>query len=300
MDTSSIINLIFLCVLNSLFMVVGMVLNLVVIVSLWKLSQLRKKLCYFTIFVLSCFDLAVVTIAHPILILSTIVWSMGIYHEEIRITRIHILILLGGFSIFALLTLNIERFLALNCPFFHQSAVTKRKLIIFLVLLIIIEMALSPLYYYIKGKTSANMLIAIFFILIWLVFIYINYKIFVVAKSKRKDERAASSEISAFSHLERKKRKMNFKNISTCLLAVGCFFVSSTPQLIYCMWGLTSNTSRNEKHAILFNIWSSTFVCINSTLNCVIFFWRNSILRREGMEILQRFISTKKYQLSYS
>ena len=300
MDTSSIINLIFLCVLNSLFMVVGMVLNLVVIVSLWKLSQLRKKLCYFTIFVLSCFDLAVVTIAHPILILSTIVWSMGIYHEEIRITRIHILILLGGFSIFALLTLNIERFLALNCPFFHQSAVTKRKLIIFLGLLIIIEMALSPLYYYIKGKTSANMLIAIFFILIWLVFIYINYKIFVVAKSKRKDERAASSEISAFNHLERKKRKMNFKNISTCLLAVGCFFVSSTPQLIYCMWGLTSNTSRNEKHAILFNIWSSTFVCINSTLNCVIFFWRNSILRREGMEILQRFISTKKYQLSYS
>ena len=179
--------------------------------------------------------------------------------------------------------MNIERISRPKLPVFPPKCGYQGKLIIFLVLLITIEIALSPLYYYIKGKTSANMLITIFFILIWLIFIYINYKIFVVAKSKRKDERAASSEISAFSHLERKKRKMNFKNISTCLLAVGCLFVCSTPQLIYCMRGLTSNTSRNEKHAILFNIWSSTFVCMNSTLNCVIFFWRNSILRREGM-----------------
>ena len=51
-----LINAIILCVLNGFFMVTGIILNSVVIISLWRSSQHRKKLCYFTIFVLSCFE----------------------------------------------------------------------------------------------------------------------------------------------------------------------------------------------------------------------------------------------------
>ena len=61
-------------------MVAGIFLNSVVIISLWRSSQLRKQLCYFMILVLSCFDLAVVTITHPLLIVSTIYFSQ----EEIN------------------------------------------------------------------------------------------------------------------------------------------------------------------------------------------------------------------------
>jgi hypothetical protein len=62
-------------------MVAGIFLNsVVVIISLWRSSQLRKKLCYFMILVLSCFDLAVITITHPLLIVSTIYFSQ----EEIN------------------------------------------------------------------------------------------------------------------------------------------------------------------------------------------------------------------------
>ena len=50
-------------------MVAGIILNSVVIISLLRSSQLRKKLCYFTILVLSCGDLAEVTIVQPLLIL---------------------------------------------------------------------------------------------------------------------------------------------------------------------------------------------------------------------------------------
>ena len=152
------VNAIFLYILNISFILTGIFLNSLVITSLWRSSQLRKELCYFMILVLSCFDMAVVSIIHPLLISSTILWYMGAHHEDIDATRINTSILLQGFSMFALLTLNIERFLALTCPFFHQRAVTKVKLIIFLALQMIILVALSPLLFF-YAKTIGNMLI---------------------------------------------------------------------------------------------------------------------------------------------
>ena len=147
MDSSTYINGLFLCLLNASFMVAGTFLNSVVIISLRRSSQLRKKLCYFTIVVLSCLDLAVVTITHPVLILSTIFWSMNIYQEKIKIFWDFTLILFGGFSAFAVLTLNIERFLALTYPFFHQTAVTKRRLVLFQAFwMIIIEFVASAIF----------------------------------------------------------------------------------------------------------------------------------------------------------
>ena len=85
MDPNTFINTQFLFLLNVSFMVAGIFLNAVVIISLWRSSKLRKKLCYFLIFDLSCCDLAVVAIYHPVLILSTILWSMQIYYEDLEI-----------------------------------------------------------------------------------------------------------------------------------------------------------------------------------------------------------------------
>ena len=65
MDQNTFINAVFVCLVNASFMVAGIILNAVVMVSLWKSSQLRKKPCYFMILVVSCFDLAVVAITHP-------------------------------------------------------------------------------------------------------------------------------------------------------------------------------------------------------------------------------------------
>ena len=148
MHLSTIINSILLCVLNASFMVAGITLNFVVIISLWRSSQLRKKLCYFMILASSGFDLAVVTIVQPLLILSIILWSMQMYHAGIETLRKYAFIFFVGFSMFALLTLNIERFLALTCPFFHQAVITKGKLAIFLALQMLITVSVMGLYYF--------------------------------------------------------------------------------------------------------------------------------------------------------
>ena len=287
MHLNTFLNALSLCLLNISFLVVGTFLNSVVIISLWRSSQLRKKLCYFMILVLSCFDLAVVTITHPIIVLSTILWSKQMYEEKIDFTRMNTSILLSGFSIFALLTLNIERFLALTCPFFHQTIVTKEKLIFFMALLMIMPVA-SLAFYHFELIIIGDWIMSILLLFILFAFTFLNYKILVIAKSKRCDEGIVPTS-TAPSEQERKQFKKKFKSVSTCSLAVGCFIICFCPEVINAIWRFTSKAPRYDRQAVLNKVWSSTLAAMSSTFNCVIFFWRNSILRREGMKIAKCF-----------
>ena len=240
------------------------------------------------VLVLSCFDLAVVSITHPLVIKSTIY----LHVEQIETTRedrrIFLSFILSGFSMCALFTLNIERFLALTRPFFHQVFVTKRRLAGFLVFLSILVVSLSPLLH-INMKTSLifNILIAICISLMLFLSTYANYRMFVIAKSKRVEKNVAPSTDTSKDE-NRKKRILNLKNISTCSLAVGCYFLCCCPYITYlAIIRLASEKSAYDRQVLLFKLWVSTFVSINSTLNCMIFFWRNSVLRHEGMKIVK-------------
>ena len=240
-------------------MVAGIILNSVVIISLLRSSQLRKKLCYFTILVLSCCDLAVVTIVQPLLILSTILWSMEMYYTEIEFTRMYASILLGSFSMCALLTLNIERFLALTRPFFHQSAVTKRKLTLFLTLQMIILGALIPFCFFYQN-TFVNYL-PIIVIIHLLSYLYIltllNYKMLAIVETKRENQilvTAPRSLAKPGSEEGQKKRKKIFKHISTCSLTIGCFFICSFSVIIFYIWSITSKFPMQDQQTTLLNI----------------------------------------------
>ena len=274
-------------------MVAGIFLNSVVIISLWRSRQLRKKLCYFMILILSCFDLAVVTITHPLLIASTIYYS----REEINVVRENarkfISFILCHLSIFALFTLNIERFLALTRPFFHQASVTKTRIVCFQgFLMIVFVIGLSPALLNFNAKTLSNIVSLVTIFSLLFLFIYSNYKMFLIAKSKRVDETVGPTTAMA-SDENREKRILNLKNISTCSWAVGCFFFCSCPQIIYSILRLASETPIYDEQFLLFSLWSTTFISMNSTFNCLIFFWRNSILRHEGIKIVT-FFSTKR------
>ena len=289
MHPSTLIYAVIICVLNAFFMVTGIILNSVVIITLWRSSQLRKKLCYFMILVLSCFDLPEVIIGHPLLILSTILWSVQINHREITRIRKYTFILLSGFSMLALLTLNIERFLALTRPYFHQTAVTKGKLALFLALQIIIVVALTLLYFFgPKTIVYRPIILTVFALTVSLVLSFLNYKMLVIVRSKRDGELRVDPTALIPAHQERNKnRKRNLRNFSTCSLVVGCFFASSFPGIVFCIWIFITKSSRDDSQVRLFDIFASTFVCMNSTFNCLIFFWRHSILRREGIKIVK-------------
>ena len=152
MEKGDILNVVLLCTINVAFMIAGIFLNSVVIISLCRSRQLRKKLCYFMVLVLSCFDLAVVTITHPLVVTSTIYLPIEETQKIRENIRVFCTYILTGFLMSALFTLTIERFLALARPFFHQAFVTKRKIVSYLILSSITLIGKSSVIF-IKAKT---------------------------------------------------------------------------------------------------------------------------------------------------
>ena len=289
MQNSDIFSVVFLCIINIIFIVAGIFLNSVVIISLWRSSQLRKKLCYFMILVLSCFDLAVLIITHPLLIVSTIYFSQGEINEVREDTRKSISFVVCGSAMFALITLNVERFLALTCPFSHQASVTKTRLLCFQAFWTVVTVGLSPLVY-LNLDPIVEVYATVTLLSLLFLFLYAKYKIFKIAKSKREDERDVPTTATTSMDENIKTRILNLKSInSTCSLAVGCFFCCVCPVIIYSALRLASPSALSDRQFLLFFLWSSTFTSLNSTFNCVIFFWRNSILHREGMKIVNAF-----------
>ena len=77
MESIYFINLIFIFAVNVFFFFSGICLNSMVILSFWRSVQLRKKLCYFMIMVLSCCDLLTVLTNNPLMAFISMSWLMG-------------------------------------------------------------------------------------------------------------------------------------------------------------------------------------------------------------------------------
>ena len=73
---SALLNGILFCIVNVVFLCSGVFLNIVVVLCIGKSCQLRKKLCYFMIFILSCYDLVTVIVLHPLLIYWYVSWYL--------------------------------------------------------------------------------------------------------------------------------------------------------------------------------------------------------------------------------
>ena len=274
MDLSVYIQLIFLCIVNIVFTFSGLILNTLVIVSFLKSSQLRKKLCNFLILVLSCFDFLAVITNHPVIVVYLVVWLTENYAllSEVDIYgRIATAFL--GFSFYSLLVMNIERYLGTHYPIFHRTSVTRRRLLTFLAMLLIFITALIILMNVKVIPLAVAGIISM--IVTFPPFMFINYKLYRISKQNRRNNATSPQQRS----------KNNLKNVSTCLLAAACVVVVSIPTgLSVVLNSVGEETTTNSK---LTGVWAITLYTMNSTFNSFIFFWKNKVLRAEGIKILK-------------
>lgn len=287
MNFGTWVNMMALCVINGCFAVVGIFLNFLVVLSFWKSTQLRKKLCYFLILVLACSDLIVVSIIHPLLLYFTILWF-----TRNRIIRF-IFDPFFGFSMFTLLTMNLERYWAVKHPYFHQRCVTKRRLVALLLTFWAFVLTISVLSYQkiLRSEIPGLAILGAIFLLI----LYINYQMLATVRAiKQSDALAMRFHANESQNLEQetasceRSAMADLKTASTCSLAVVCFFVCSFPVLVHNGIWYAKKESFSKETRMPFLLWAETFLSMNSTFNCVIFFYKTSALRREGKNFLKR------------
>jgi hypothetical protein len=84
------------------------------------------------------------------------------------------------------------------------------------------------------------------------------------------------------------KKTLSLKNISSCLLVVACVVMISIPWCVYI--GLRANSPKTKNtldDANLAWLWAVTMSLMNGTFNCLIFYWKNKVLRTEGLKALK-------------
>ena len=279
------VNAVLLCAVNVIFTFFGIFLNSVVIMSLLN-SQLRRKLCYFTILVLASFDLAVVVVFHPLITVETIYSCVFRRFTDSINVPYHKLLLV--FSLTALLTMTLERYLALMYPFFHEKSVTRSKLIaVFVLFQLPIGIYTSVARFgnsdeYIQQAFSLSLIGIVLFVIFCL-----NYKIFYIARTIR--NRAIVPVGNLNGSEQKKKSKVTLRKVSTCLLAVACLLVCYCPTIVRFGLALTgAQADWSDETLRIIHLWAKTFITLNSSLNCLIFFYRNSALRRHGETVLEK------------
>ena len=282
------VNAVLLCAVNVIFTFVGIFLNSIVIISLLN-SQLRRKLCYFTILVLASFDLAVVVVFHPLIIVETI--FSCVFTRFTDSTNVPYHKLLSLFSLTALLTMTLERYLALMHPFYHAKFVTRSKLIAVFVLFQLPIGIYSMARFgnsdeYIQQAFSLSLIGIVLFVIFCL-----NYKIFYIVRTIRNRAIVLVGNLngSEQKNSEIKKSKATLRKVSTCLLAVACLLVCYCPTIVRFGLALTgAQADWSDETLRIVHLWAKTFITLNSSLNCLIFFYRNSALRRHGETMLEK------------
>ena len=279
MESYYLINLIFIFAVNVFFFFSGICLNSLVILSFWRSVQLRKKLCYFTIMILSCCDLLAVLTNNPLMAFISMSWltrkldvNARWAHISLRSTSAFL-----AFSLFALLVMNFDRYLATSYPIFHRTSVTKGRLLTLLATLIIVEITLNAM-------SVNNFVISfqvhglIYCILLIPPMLFINYKLFLVVRKSR-ENKIISTDM---------KKTFSLKNVSSCLLVVACVVVFSIPIFVYIGLRINSpETIYTLDNANLAGMWTITIASMSCTFNCLIFYWKNKVLRTEGLKVLK-------------
>ena len=285
------VNLILIFFVNILFFFSGTCLNSLVIVSFWRSVQFRKKLCYFTILVLSGCDLLVVLTNHPFTAITAALW----FTEKISVYPkwLMVLFLLSSrfvrISYLALFVMNVDRYLATHYPIFHRTSVTKGKVLTLFIILVTFEITIAAMS---TNNWVISFEVGILIFLLSSIFpmLFINYKLFTVARKSRNNR--ISPEM---------KKPFSLKNISSCLLAAACLFVLSIPAFVYIVLKRTSKETEFILHnAELTFLWARTTVSMNSTFNCLIFYWKNKALRAEGMKVITSMKICRRVQSCFA
>ena len=279
-----LINKIFAFVLNSILIIPTILLNAMAILTISKSSSLKEKPCYFTILVQSVFDLGIGIIGIP-LFLVYLASAMGEYSNCIIANYTKITgYLMINISAVALLTITLERYIAILHPFGYKMFVTKKRILICTLACSLVPLSGEVLSLNYRPVVYPWLLAQSTFLFLFIAFAYT--RIFLVVKNLARSEKTPVGDASSQKDFTRKKLFLQeIKQAKSCFIVVLCYVV-----LYYFPLLLLISLKLQEEHKKfrneIFN-WVTTLRVMNSSVNSAIFFWTKTILRKEDAKLLK-------------
>ena len=273
-------------VVNIVLAVAGTILNSFVLFIFCKSRKLRSKLFSFAIMLLCSIDLGVGIVVHPLFALHSITTMLDspkcLYIEAYTVA----IYFFSGISACTLLIINIERYFAIFHPFLYQIHFTKRRFVYTWIVFWFLVVVWTVCYIYFLFLA---VVIPVILCIIVFTSLFTYVAIYVVARKKRK-----RNDVHSNSDQESRRHFMAFlrelKMAKTYVLVVSLCVFCYLPTVV--VLGIFANVLKNDDKtsdsAVHAFDWVATLTSMNSSLNCLIFFWGNREMRKEGSKILKK------------
>ena len=271
-STGNYVNVIVCCIMNILVGFSTVSLNLLTVLAYWKSSFLQKKPSYFLVMVLSINDLCVGGLCNSILSIYLILVVFLINTCDSSVFVSSVITVFGSISFNTMFVLNFERYLCIVHPLFHRKTVTKRKLILLCATLWLITFITTAGLLFIGKRSLSIKLSSTTIGCSILILVFFNVRIFLASISRRRIGNSASSNT--------KMGAKNVKSSKVCAIVVGVTILCYLPVAVCSYLDFTTIAS------FMWLYWSTALGLLCSTINSIIFFWGNAILRNEAKRIL--------------
>ena len=285
------------CVVNAVLFVLGSIFNLFVVVIFSASKQLRSKLTFFPILVLCVADLTTVIVVHPLFLLQAIAEILKIPKCSYKVVYFSVLYIFPGISASTLLFMNIERYIAITRPLWHLSINKKKQKFVFacvLCWLLMVANLMCRLYKppYSKAFTMVGTGIAC------LITLFTYASIYYVSRNRR--SLTQHEDTNAETTQEASRNKINFLN--DLKIAKIYFLIVILSFICYLPTGIVVFSTKypwlegEAKRTLLGQVytWTNTSICMTSTLNCLVFFWANTRLRKEAWKLWKGFVTSEQ------
>ena len=282
-----VINQIIVCFLNGLLTAATVLLNGTAILTIYKCSHLKEKICYFLICLQSVIDMITGAISIPLFTFVLASEVAGTANCVVNFIISTVAFMPMGLSLAILCALSFERYMGVLHPVVHRTQITKKRLLRYLcfaTLTIFTMMLMSVVYktlYYVFA--SVNICISLMLI----TFIYT--RIFLTARKRFRSENRPGHDVVQLNSSEKKRKQQfmkEFKLAKSCFLLIVTFLLCFMPVFIISVLSVTIIPEMVPRFRLL-QSWALTLALFNHSLNSVIFFWTRPMLKREAKKVLK-------------
>ena len=273
------------CVIIAVLMIPTVLLNSISVLTIWKSSYLKAKVCYFLILIQSIVDIAVGVITVPAYIAFAALELRDIgscVHFVVLQTLAYIP---ATTSFMTICFISLERYLSILHPVLHRSYVTNNRMLTCVICAIVWSTVTGPALTIFSEKLhEALNAVVLLGVLAFNTFAYTRIYFAVKNLHVSNDGIGDYSTEQSSSNMEGKRKSLRERSLAkSCALVVFISYFCYVPFFVCYLY--FKNDPINLRFA---GSWSGVVLILNSSLNSVVFFWRRPLLREEALNVLRK------------
>ena len=279
------------CVINAFLSYTAIMLNSITIHAIRKTSSLSKSLKTLLLS-LAVSDLGVGLIVQPLYIACLVMELQQNKENNQTFNATSIAYRITGFvftfaSVFGVVALSADRFLAIHLHLRYQELVTHKRVVGLVISPWVLGVIISSMFDYWNLGDIFKVIRGIFSTACIIIITFFNFKIYVAVRRHAHQiqalqvQQAAQDEVMANAG---RLRKSAFTTVYVYLLFLVCYL----PQMC---WGIAAEAPESGIPDTDAGLYFFTLVCLNSSLNPLIYCWKMRNIRHNIINIFRNAFS---------